>query len=418
MGKVLLCITSLLICLFASRTAVFAQKMPWAEGYGSGDDLIIQLVTIDPGKQVYTWWGHTALVVTDIRLGLSRFYNYGLFNFEQNGFFRNFAMGRLVFEVGSMPTQTALEHYRDENRSIRIQTLSISAPAKVRVAQFLETNVLPQNRQYLYDHYYDNCATRVRDILDMATEGQLIAFTEDSAEITFREITRRYTHRYWIMEAFLMFLMSDVIDRNITQWETMFLPAELERYVDTLLIYDRNGNERPFVTETKTWYSAVDQENIPERAGSAVPRMLLMGMSFGLAIGLMSVFLKQRGFRIFYGATSIVAGLAIGISGALLFFMSLFTNHTVTFWNENLFFANVFTFLAVPLGTMAAFGRLRKALFWMWSIHLAGAVLLIVLKLLPIFNQENWPNIALVMPIYIGFAAGGYYRIMRKTGSQ
>ena len=72
--------------------------------YPRGEDLEIKLVTIGPGDDVPSWWGHTALIVEDRRFKSSVFYNYGLFSFEEKNFFVNFAMGRLIFWVGAWKT--------------------------------------------------------------------------------------------------------------------------------------------------------------------------------------------------------------------------------------------------------------------------------------------------------------------------
>ena len=61
-----------------------AQVPPENNSTGSrGDDLEIKLVTIGPGDDLTSWWGHTAIIVEDHKFNVSRFYNYGLFSFEQ-----------------------------------------------------------------------------------------------------------------------------------------------------------------------------------------------------------------------------------------------------------------------------------------------------------------------------------------------
>ena len=63
---------------------------PWALGGSRAEDLAVRLVTIAPSDPIYTWWGHSALIVEDLRLGISRFYNYGLFSFDQERFILDF----------------------------------------------------------------------------------------------------------------------------------------------------------------------------------------------------------------------------------------------------------------------------------------------------------------------------------------
>ena len=88
-----------------------------------GDALVIKLVTIGPGDDMTSWWGHTAIIVEDNKFNVSRFYNYGLFSFEQDDFITNFVMGRLIFWVGAWNTSDALAHYVSLNREIRFQIL-------------------------------------------------------------------------------------------------------------------------------------------------------------------------------------------------------------------------------------------------------------------------------------------------------
>ena len=150
------------------------------------DYLVIKLVTIDPGDDLPMWWGHTGIIIEDTRIGAASFYNYGLFSFEQDNFALNFIQGRLIFWVGVWDAQLALNFYARMNRTIRIQTLNLSADKKLEMAKFLAKNVLPQNREYLYDHYFDNCATRLRDLIDRMVDGQFAKATKVPGRMTLR----------------------------------------------------------------------------------------------------------------------------------------------------------------------------------------------------------------------------------------
>ena len=373
--------------------------------------LQIQLVTIAPGDELYTWWGHSAIVVTDTRLGESRFYNYGLFSFETEDFFSNFAMGRLWFEVGDMPTMAALHAYRQRNRSIIIQTLNIPPEKKAEISRFVEINILPENRRYLYDHYYDNCSTRIRDILNMASNGALYKSTDVLTDTTFRRITRRFSGRHFFADTLLMFLMGQSIDERITVWETMFLPTELSKAIDTLMIETPEGEINPFVAERVVWNRATGRKPIPKTAGSAVPLALSCGGGVFLFIALIWYVVRRKPTvrRIIFGIVSCVAGFFIGLPGIILLFMSLFTDHTVTYWNENLFLANPLTFVAFPLGifTAAGFQRIGNITAWLWILLAAVGVIYIALKPFPFLTQNNWQIIALIMPILSALALTG-----------
>jgi len=398
----------LLLALAAAVTGWTQSPAPWAAGASRGEDLVVQLVTIGPSDPLYTWWGHSALIVEDGRLGVSRFYNYGLFSFEQERFVLNFAMGRLWFQVGASDTERELAFYRYLGRRIRIQTLNLSPQKRLEMALFLENNILPQNRTYLYDHYYDNCATRVRDLIDATVGGQLAAATAVSGRMSLREHTRRYTEHNFFMDWLLMFLMSEVIDHPITKWDEMFLPSEVERNVEALRYRDETGQVRPLVSESIVYFDAPQARPVPDRASPIWFRALIPGLILGLPALLLGILVrKNRSWRLF-GIYSSVIGLILGLPGGALFFMSTFTDHTVTYANENLFLANPLALAAVPLGLATAFGRgkrSRRLLQLFWFVLAALACVYLLLKLFAFFDQRNSGVLATILPLLFGFAA-------------
>jgi hypothetical protein len=377
-------------------------------GASHGENLVVKLVTIGPADPIYTWWGHSALIVEDSRLGVSRFYNYGLFSFEQENFVLNFAMGRLWFQVGASDTDRELAFYRYLDRTIRIQTLNLSPMKRLEMALFLENNILPKNRTYLYDHYSDNCATRVRDLIDATIDGQLADAAAAGGRMTLREHTRRFTEHSFFMDWLLMFLMSGVIDQPVTRWQEMFLPSELERNVATLRYRDESGKERPLVNQSVMFHKAEGQRSVPEQAHPAWMLGLIPGVLMGSIALLVVCLIRGRRGRILFGIYSALIGLFLGLPGSVLLFMSGFTDHTVTYANENLFVANPLSLAAVPLGLIAAIGGSklsRRLLQLLWFVLAGLAALYLLLKFLPVFNQQNTEILALILPILAGFAA-------------
>jgi len=99
--------------------------------------------------------------------------------------------------------------------------------------------------------------------------------------------------------------------------------------------------------------------------------------------------------------------------------MSTFTDHTVTYANENLFLANPLTFLAVPFGLIAAVrgGKRGRRLLQLLCFALAGlAAAYLLLKLLPALDQRNGLALATVLPVLFGFAAAAGLS-WKKSGS-
>ncbi len=384
-----------------------SAQVPWFTGLSRGEDLSIKLVTFGPGDDIPSYWGHTALIVEDARLHVTKIYNFGLYSFDQTMILR-FLKGRLIFSGGMSSAWGYLAYYKHQNRDVRIAVLNLPPEKKLWLARQLAISVLPENKDYVYDHYLNNCSTRLRDFIDQALDGQFFRNYKGPARMTFRQHTRRYIARNVFLEMILMYLMNDDIDRPIRVWDEMFLPDELERDVRNLVYSDSSGRAQKLVDDYFVFFKA-KRDPVPETPPKHWPGALLTGLLLG-AIG---VFLTYRWNqqpdlkkRFFLGSYHLLLGLALGIPGLNLTLLASFTEHTVTYHNENLLLANLLTFLLIP----AAFGILldkARAFPWLrylWYVQALGSILALVLKLFPPFDQDNWLVMAFVTPINLGMA--------------
>src|SRR4051812_34326854 len=136
--------------------------------------------------------GHIALCVRYADHSQDACYNYGIGDFHNpigmaSGFFR----GTNSFWVGKMDPQFMLSIYRNADRTIWIQPLPLTDEQEQKVIAKLEYDILDEHRYYAYDHFWDNCTTRVRDILDDATGGKLRAMTNKTEGLTYRDLARK-----------------------------------------------------------------------------------------------------------------------------------------------------------------------------------------------------------------------------------
>ncbi|MDR1108169.1 MAG: DUF4105 domain-containing protein, partial [Spirochaetaceae bacterium] len=342
---------------------VFSLSAADETGRSRGDYLTLKIAVMGPGDELYFWWGHIALIVEDRVSGQSRFYDYGLFSFKNSHFFRNFAFGRLLYSCGVSPTELNIHNYIRTNRDITIYTLDLPSAQKEAVWAFAEENVLPENRDYYYHHFDDNCSTRIRDIIDLATEGQFKErFGEAPGRFTLRQHVRRHTWFSPFFDWFLNFLMGQSIDTPITVWDEMFLPAEIGNRIQGFRYSDADGVERELVASTEILNRAVNRPAVLD----APRRQWIRELVLGLFIAVVLVFLfwlqkkKERTGRLLLGLTESFLGLFFGIAGSLLFFMSFFTNHNYTYHNSNFLYVNPLILAAVPLGIIYALGKDQK----------------------------------------------------------
>jgi hypothetical protein len=332
-----------------------------------------------------------------------------------------FAMGRLEFWVGDSSVGGTFRFYKSEGRDVHVQELNLSPEQRVRMARLLADNVLPENRNYLYHHYNDNCVTRLRDMIDQGTGGRLREYDRAPARMTLREHTRRYTAVSAPMSVLLDFMMNDEIDRPITRWEEAFLPDELEMQVAALRIPGPDGQPVPLVAKQWNYYES-SRARPPAEPPNYGPWVLALGVALGgAALGFAEW--ERRGGgrlpRVLLGLENAVLGLVLGIPGTALLVMWLVTDHTVVYRNENLFLANPLTLLVVPLGIQLAWGSVKAwaRLRVVWLALAALGVLGLLLKVVPVFNQDNWRLIALIMPISLGFAGAFNLERLLARGS-
>mgnify|MGYP002624435811 FL=1 len=158
------------------------------------DPLVVYLMTMGPGEAIYERFGHNAIWVRDTVAGTDRIYNFGMFDFQQENFYWNFAKGRPRYWLDTWSLEGTMRVYSATRRTVEVQELALTAAQKADLAASLAFNANPENRTYTYDYYLDNCSTRVRDALDQVLGGALRRATEGvPGEGSFRFHTQRST---------------------------------------------------------------------------------------------------------------------------------------------------------------------------------------------------------------------------------
>jgi len=379
-----------------------------------GENLTLKIAVVGPGDELYFWWGHIALIIEDSRTGRSQFYDYGIFDFKQENFFYNFAFGRLLYRCGVSPSDYSMLVYRNTNRDVVYYTLNLPPETRIKVRDFANTNVRPENRDYFYHHFDDNCSTRIRDIIDLATDGQFKnQFEQEISRFTLREHVRRHTYFSPAADWFLCFLMGQVIDTPITVWDDMFLPSEVGARIEDFWYTDVNGERRKLVLSVETILTSTDRPPVLEK-----PRkqwIIQLFFSLLLSVIFASFFFLQtkniKAGRVLAGISMSICSLFFGLAGLLLFFMNLFTNHDYTFQNFNMIYCTPLLLAGFPCGIGYAITKNTKnflkygvLLRLIWLITIVGIFISMLIKIFPWFYQDNLTDQMLMLPIALVFA--------------
>src|SRR6266850_3856975 len=398
----------LLLCSLSAAQAPSTQPRP-------PSDLKFQLMSIGPGREIYEWFGHNAIVVTDTRTGQSIAYNYGLFEFDE-GFLGRFIEGRMMYTQDWDSTQKQIKSYINSDRSIWIQDLNLTDRQKSRLWEILQR----QNKQpYLYNYYNNNCSTKVRDALDYAVNGQLRPPLEKIAtNTTYRWHSQRISAFSWPIYTSMLFILGHNVDRPINAWEESFLPLQFMKYVKNVQVRDGDSAPVPLAGPEQLIYRNTQP---PER--SEPPRWLPIFLAVGILYGGLLLILTRSSIldprsskfaRWSFAILALLWSLLAAFAGCFLLY-AFTTTHWSVYWNENILQMTTFSVPLVLLGPLAIFGK-RPAVRWglyFSAASLLASVLGAILQVLPGFYQVNGPIIALCLPIHLGLALSMYILFRR-----
>ena len=414
----------LVVLIFFFILPVFAQEFDAPLDLAArGKYITVKIGVSGPGDEIYIWWGHIGLVIDDSLTGKSQFFDWGVFSFDAEDFYYDFAFGRMLYCCVAAPASYTLNRVISENMDITLYTLDLSPEAKTELLLFAEKNILPENRDYLYHMFEDNCATRIRDIIDMAVGGAFKAqYGEAPGRYTLRQHVRRNTWFSPFWDWAISFLLGQDTDRPATVWEEMFLPSEIALRIKDFTYTDAAGAQRKLVSDIEVINRAEGRPGTLEAPRKYWIKELILGLTIAIVFGVVRLraagifpatkrsgklwfFKTAEGSRYVLGFAQAAAGLFFGIMGSLLFFMSFFTTHDYTYHNANLLFINPLLLAAVPLGLIAAFSKKphkrQKAdrfLRGLWTVVFLGGILSIVIRFFPAYYQQNQPSQALVIP--------------------
>lgn len=373
-----------------------------------GAELRVWLVTAGPGDAVWERYGHNAIRVLDTRTGRDVSYNWGIFDFDQVDFVPRFLRGRMLYMMQPYPTAPMIDLYARANREVVLQELDLAPAEKAELRDLAEINALPENRDYAYQYFLDNCSTRVRDLLDRVLGGRLSeAFAGVDTGTSYRYHTRRLTQVDPLIYTGMDLLLGAPTDRAITLWEEMFLPLTVRDALRDLEITRADGTTRSLVISEEVVAESTRAPE-PETPPGWLPVYLLLGLALGgiLATGGTARVRSTRALRVVVASAGTLWALLGGVAGTILVLL-LFTDHTFAYSNENLFLVNpLLLALAVVLPLSASRQEWRPRARRLAQLLAGIALLGMVWQLVPASHHRNAIFLALLLPAHLGVLYG------------
>ena len=390
---------------------LFAAAQP-APATAPGSDLDVALITFGPGTEVWERFGHNAILIVDRANGMQRLYNYGMFDFAQKDFYLNFARGRMLYRMDVDDPADEFPLYRSEGRWFVRQDLNLTPQQRLKLSDYLAWNARPENAQYHYDYFTDNCATRVRDALDAALGGAIHArLIAPSRGFTYRMDTLRLMRPDTALMVLMDAGLGPFADTRLSYWAESFVPMEFMRYVREVKVRDAHGELVPLVAKETILYPGALPEP-PEFPPDWVWQALAAGSAAGL--GLLAMYRRRarRWARWTFAASAGLIAFACGIAGLVLIGLWTLTDHVAAWRNENILLLNPLCLLLVPAWLASARARWQPSRFVKAASFVVAflAALEFFLKIYPSFPQDNRFWIALLLPIHAALAAAVNWR--------
>ena len=315
---------------------VFLTLQIQAQDFKLSEYAAISILTCEPGTDLYASFGHSAIRVQDPMMQLDIIYNYGIFDFYAPNFYTNFIKGKLTYTLGRQYFSDFLFEYEMENRSVKEQVLRLDKNSRDRLFNFLEKNYRPENRDYAYDFFFNNCATKIRDLIG---ENGLISGIQinqaTDLKKTFRDLlSENLAANSWALFGINLALGAKV-DKIVAPREYQFLPTYLSESLEILTI-----RGLPLVENDRMSYESKPKPKIQEGLYSTPAFTSFLILILTLIIGAIEYFTGKK----LWGFNLILFGLS-ALGSLLLLFLWFLTDHHPTVHNFNLLWLSPWAFL-------------------------------------------------------------------------
>ena len=324
----------------------------------------ISLLTCEKGYELYSAYGHSAIRIKDSKNDIDVVFNYGTFDYNTDNFLGKFVKGTLDYSLSTEPFDWFLQSYINEKRGITEQVFDISFEDKQALFNRLIANYETEERNYRYDFFYDNCSSRIHEIIKEVL-GEELNYGNDLHENspeTFRElIAPAFDFSPWA-DFGVGIIMGYPTDNTATNYQKMFLPVHMMNRFDNATYKGKS-----FI-KTKTIIHKTDKVIINN------PFYLRPIFIFSILFILIA-YISFKNFKndkhnyiIDYTLFFIT-----GLVGFFFLFMWFGTRHSPTFQNMNMFWA-------MPLNIFLLFflknQKLKTYFLFMGVLNIVGFFIL------------------------------------------
>ncbi|SOS74707.1 conserved membrane hypothetical protein [Tenacibaculum piscium] len=322
---------------FVGITSFFGQikqieKIEPKKTFKLSNNAQISIITSGPGEALYEKFGHTAIRVKDPILQFDLIYNYGIFDFENPTFYADFTKGYMKYKLAKYPFYLALKNAQHDKRWVKEQILNLSQSQKNDFFTILEINILPENAGYLYDPYFDNCATKPRDIIKKVL-GKNLIFKDDfvTQKVSLRQLMNKEIHQNTWGSVGINIALGSRLDKITTPSEYLYLPDYVFEALEVSKIL-KDGKQENISSKTTILLNFDEKESKEDKIS---PFLIF------LIIAILGLIITYKDYK---NATrskwlDFIIFFISGITGVLIVYLWFFTNHSTAPNNFNFLWA-------------------------------------------------------------------------------
>jgi hypothetical protein len=329
----------------------------------------VSIITAGPGTELFEAFGHAAIRIKDPVLQLDIIYNYGMFDFKAPNFYTNFVKGTPYYRLGKQRFSHFISNYNYQERWVKQHVLNLTQTEKQAFFLYLENNAKPKNSAYLYDPYYNNCATKLRDIAADILGKKLTfnALIPADETYTLRALMQQEIPWNTWGSFGINIALGSKLDQIATEYQYMYLPDYVYRKFKAATTIQNNK----IVPLVKREDVLLHHEEVQYKPQLFSPFLLF---TFILLLGF---FITYRDYKNAKRTKWLDFSILIttGMIGAVVLFLWFFTNHSTT--------PNNFNFLwAFAPNLLIAFLLSKKTLKQWFSVYFKFVTVLLILMLL------------------------------------
>ena len=349
------------------------------------------LLTFGVGGRIFEKFGHAALCLAypedrtesgplhsgPVTAREPVCFNYGVTNFnEGTTMIWSFLRTKQRFWVDPESWTDMIAFYEEEDRDIYEQVLPLSPDQARAIEREILSSLEEAHRYYHYDHFFNNCTTRLRDMIDRASGGKLHTGTEIAYPLTFRQMGYRGLAGLPPLISLADFVVGRQLDDTPSLWEAMFHPDVLRQHVEHAfavaphLIYKRQG--APFPTSGSTF------------------RWEMLAIALVFALPLLIATWRRRFVRVAVGWATVY----LVLWGVTVWGLAIVSSIPGVRWNENVF-------VLVPLDIVLPFLSVERRRQYA-RVRVAGLLLASALCAVGLLHQPLWiPILSALLPLSI-----------------